>query len=93
MANNLNEDLTNHVVIIKAEDLKPSLDRPELRAFRVLDGFGANSFTMGTALLGEFLFDGDKCRLEGWMVERFATEDEIADAETIRSGTAREGLV
>lgn len=87
MANALNEELEGRVVIIGAMHLKTSLDRPELRAFRVLDGFGANSFTSGSALIGEFLYDGDKCRLEGWMVERLATEDEIADAEAIRAGS------
>ncbi len=86
MANTLNKELAGHVVIIEAEYLKPELDRPELRAFRVRDGFGANSYTSGNALMGTFLYDGDECRLEGYMVERFATEDEITDAESIREG-------
>lgn len=87
MANNLNVDLHDRVVIIGAEHLKESLaEKPYLRAFRVTGGFGESSFTHGNAIMGEFLYNGDRCRLEGWMVERFATEDEIADAESVRAG-------
>lgn len=84
MANALNEDLTGRVVIIGAQYMKPEFDRPELRAFRVENGFGAVPYTQGNAITGEFLFDGERCRMEGWMVERFATEGEIAAAETVR---------
>jgi len=86
VANALNEDLTGRVVILGAEYLKPELAAPTLRAFRVDDGFGAKPYTAGHAIMGEFLSDGERCRMEGYMVERFATDDEIAEAENIRTG-------
>jgi hypothetical protein len=88
MANNLGEDLTNRVVIIGAEHLKPKYAESYLRAFRVLDGFGAVPYTSGSAILGEVLSSGVKCRMEGWQVERYATEEEIALAESVRGGCA-----
>ena len=89
MANALDADLRNRVVIIGAQYLAERLAAPALRAFRVEDGFGSAPYTSGHAIMGEFLFDGERCRMEGWMVERFATDAEIADAETIRTGEAR----
>ena len=86
MGNALKEELEGRVVIIGAEYLKPELDTPDLRAFRVTGGFGTSPYTSGSALLGKFLYDGEKYRLEGWMVERFATDDEIEGAEAIREG-------
>ena len=83
MANHLGEDLTDRVVIIDAKHLVSELDSPERRAFRVNNGFGAKSHTYGSAIIGEFLFDGKRCRMEGWMVERFATDDEIKDSEAM----------
>lgn len=80
MANALNKDLTGRVVIIRAQEMKPEYAEPHLRAFRVDDGFGAKPYTAGQALLGEFLADGEQCRLEGWRVERFATDEEIEAA-------------
>ena len=84
MANHLGEDLTDRVVIIDAKHLVSNLDSPERRAFRVDNGFGAKPHTRGNAITGEFLFDGERCRMEGWMVERFATENEIKVAEAMR---------
>lgn len=83
MANHLGEDLTARVVIIGAKHLVSNLNSPERRAFRVSGGFGAKSHTSGSALMGQFLFDGERCRMEGWMVERFATDDEIKDAKAM----------
>lgn len=94
MGNRLNEDLTGRVVIIEAMHLRSSgfgigidlAKRPELCAFRVRGGFGAHPKTSGNAIFGEFLFDGEKCRMEGFMVYRFATDKEIAAAEAIKEG-------
>lgn len=85
MANSLNENLTNRVVIIDAAQMKPEYNTSALRAFRVSGGFGALSFTSGSAIIGEFLSDGERARMEGWQVERFATEKEIAAADALRS--------
>lgn len=77
MANSLDIDLTGKVVIFRQNYLKvPAKKHP----FRVDGGFGASPHTMGTALGGEFLSDGEVCRMEGYMVERLATDEEIAAA-------------
>lgn len=74
MGNTLNENLTDQVVIFKQEALRvPATEHP----FRVTGGFGALPFTRGSALLGTFLSDGEKTRMDGWDVERLATQEEI----------------
>lgn len=75
MANTLDLDLTGKVVIFKQSVLKvPATEHP----FRVEGGFGASPHTMGRALMGTFLSDGERARMEGYDVERLATEAEIA---------------
>ena len=79
MANSLGIVLTDQIVIFKQEYLSaPASEHP----FRVKGGFGALPFTAGTALMGEFLSDGEKTRMEGFFVDRLATEDEIARFES-----------
>jgi hypothetical protein len=74
MANSLDVDLTDKVVIFKQHYLTvPALAHP----FRVEGGFGAQPYTIGRALIGTFLSDGEKCRMEGFMVERLATAEEV----------------
>lgn len=74
MGNALRIDLTDQVVIFKQKYLSvPALDHP----FRVDGGFGAQPDTIGRAMFGEFLSDGERARMEGFMVERLATEEEI----------------
>lgn len=78
MANSLNIDLTDKVVIFRQKYLTvPALEHP----FRVGGGFGSKPYTIGRALFGEFLSDGERARMEGFMVERLATEEEIAAFE------------
>jgi hypothetical protein len=78
MANALNEDLTGKVVIFKQEYMSvPVTEHP----FRVRGGFGASPFTSGHALMGTFLSDGERTRMEGYMVDRLATDEEIAAAK------------
>jgi hypothetical protein len=78
MANSLNKDLTNKTVVISGkylcERLKNASERE--RAFVVKSGFGASPSTMGSALLGEWLADGEKDRVEGHMVEKLYEEEE-----------------
>lgn len=78
MPNSLNIDLEGKVVIFKRKYLKVEpLDHP----FKVTGGFGAKPDTLGNALFGQFLSDGEDARMEGYMVERLATEEEIARFE------------
>jgi len=80
MANSLNMDLTDQVVIFRQQYLKvPATKHP----FHVGGGFGASPHTSGTALGGTFLSDGEVCRMEGYMVERLATDEEIATASGV----------
>ena len=75
MANSLNRNLEEgDIVIIKKDHFKPEFHNREQRRFRVLGGFGMNSFTSGTALFGEFLHDGEKCRMEGYDIECMDTD-------------------
>ncbi len=85
MANALNEDLTGRAVIIGAGYMKPEYAEPARRVFVIAGGFGAKPFTSGNAVFGAFVADeDDKCRVEGWMVERFATDGEIEAAKRLR---------
>ena len=80
MANSLNIDLTDKVVIFRQNYLKvPANEHP----FLVGGGFGASPHTSGSALGGTFLSDGETCRMEGYMVERLATDEEIAAASGV----------
>lgn len=80
MANSLNIDLTDQVVIFHQRYLKVlATEHP----FHVGGGFGALPYTSGSALGGTFLSDGEVCRMEGYMVERLATEEEIASARGV----------
>jgi hypothetical protein len=78
VSNSLRADLTGKVVVLKAENFKPAYQDVRSRLFRVDGGFGASSFTRGTALIGEFLADGEKTRMDGHDIERLATDEEIA---------------
>lgn len=82
MANALNETLIGKVVIFKQEYMtQPAAEDP----YRVDGGFGAQSYTSGQALMGEFVATGERERMEGYMIERFATDDEISAAAAKRA--------
>lgn len=42
----------------------------ESRKFKCEGGFGMESFTIGTAIFGTFVKDGEKCRVEGYEIEK-----------------------
>ena len=77
MANSLHEELRGKVVVLHKGNLQPKYHDIKQRLFRVEGGFGASPHTMGTALYGQFLADGEKCRMEGDDVERLAAEEEL----------------
>jgi hypothetical protein len=74
MANALNEDLTDKVVIIGKEYLRPEFHHD--RRFMCQDGFGCKPYTIGKAIFGYYLIDGEQDRIEGFMVESIADDDE-----------------
>jgi hypothetical protein len=79
MANNLNRDLEGKYVVLnsnfKGDDIH--------KVFLCKDGFGVYSSTIGKAIIGEFVYDGEKCRVEGYDVERLATDEEVRKAKEI----------
>lgn len=81
MANYLDMDLVGKYVLIKAKYLKSEYRASYKRVFLVDGGFGAKPWTEGRALFGVFIFDNEQCRMEGYMVERLATEKEISQAK------------
>ncbi len=81
MSNTLKTDLTGKVVIFKQSRMSVvATEHP----FRVEGGFGAFPTTIGSALIGTFLSDGEEATMDGYAVERFATDEEIQAAETGR---------
>lgn len=82
MANSLDQDLLGKVVVLSKDYLKPEWHDLKKRLFKVAGGFGASPHTIGGAIFGEFLFDGEKCRMEGYQVERLATEAEVKEAQS-----------
>jgi hypothetical protein len=74
MANSLDQDLTGKVVLIRKDVLKPEWHYD--RRFLVKGGFGALPHTMGKALMGTFLVDGESCRMSGWDVESVVEDDD-----------------
>lgn len=82
--NSLKQDLEGKTIILDRQYLRPEYHAIEYRVFKVLAGFGMKPHTIGTALWGEFLSDGEQSRMEGYQVERIATDDEIALAQSVR---------
>lgn len=80
MANALNQDLTGQIVVLKPEAHRPEFRAPRQLLFRCEGGFGCAPFTIGTAIMGTYLVDGTRARVEGYAVERTITE---AEAEAI----------
>ena len=69
MANALHIDLAGKTVILSSKLYKGT---DEERRFLCKAGFGCRPGTSGTAIFGEFLSDGEKCRINGSDVERLA---------------------
>lgn len=76
--NALNEELEGKVVLIRKSDLNEEWHEDHKRAFLCRGGFGCSPHTMGEALIGTFLIDGEKCRMEGRHVD--ATAGVVADS-------------
>jgi hypothetical protein len=75
MANSLDRDIEEgEIVVLEKEYFKPQYHDLKYRIVKVMGGFGANGFTMGKALFVEFLCDGEKTRMEGYMISPKETE-------------------
>jgi hypothetical protein len=76
-----NEDLTNKYVVLMGKYFRGDDVR---RVFRCEGGFGCSPNTIGRAVFGTLVSNGTKFRSERFEVERFATEEEVKEAEKIR---------
>lgn len=62
--NNLKRTIQpKEIVIIQAHLLKPEYWAD--RRFQVEDGYGMSAITIGSALFGTWLVDGERCRMDG----------------------------
>lgn len=83
MGNNLNENIEGRFVLLDESWFK----KPEMaadareRVFLAQGGFGCWAETAGNAVMGEFVVDGERVRVEGYNLEgRFATMGEVLAA-------------
>jgi hypothetical protein len=93
VANALNENLTGRYVIVREDRFDPKYRDIKNRVFLVRGGFGSVPFTSGSALFGTTPIDGEKFRIEGGDVERFATDEEIEAVTKTRWFINEEGTV
>lgn len=84
--NSLQIDITDKVLVVKQE-VFPCRDVVQ-RVFHATGGFGCLPHLVGCAVMGVFLHDGDRCRLDGFDFERLATDEEIKEATELRTKVA-----
>lgn len=77
MANAINQDITNKVVVLKEEVMTPEYRGIADRLFLAEGGFGCQPSTIGGAVFGKHLSDGERARYDGWHFERLATEEDL----------------
>ena len=69
MSNALKQDITDRVVILRADRYKGSEAE---RKFLCEGGFGCHPHTNGTGVFGKFLSDGEQARVHGYDIEKLA---------------------
>lgn len=74
MANAINAELEGKVVLIKKEYMKPEFHDDDKRRFMCEGGFGCHPWTLGKAIFGYYLIDGEKDRIEGYMVDKIVED-------------------
>jgi hypothetical protein len=83
--NSLGRDIEDgEYVILKESAMAEGYRDITWRVFQARGGFGMRRDTIGTAVMGTFVRDGEDARMEGYHVERVATPDEVAAATTAR---------
>jgi hypothetical protein len=65
-----NDDFTNKILVLKANELKEQYRTPENQLFYAYDGFGCNPNALGTRVYGCFVSDMEetsfrRCAFEG----------------------------
>jgi hypothetical protein len=79
MANSLGVDIEGLHVVIAVEHLLPRYAALNERIVRAVGGFGCKPYTMGGAVAARWA-DGTESRVEGWMLERLASDTEASAA-------------
>ena len=74
MANNLNIELEDKWVLLKKGYFREGVNQLE-NFFFCESGFGTSPNTSGDAIFGHFQ-DGEEVRIEGYDIERLATQEE-----------------
>jgi hypothetical protein len=64
-------------VILKESAMAAGYKDITWRVFRAEGGFGMRHETIGSAVFGVFVRDGEEARMEGYHIERTATPAEI----------------
>lgn len=89
MGNNLNADITDRFVLLKWTWFKPGIPQAKDErewVFFAQGGFGCSPHTMGNAVIGEFVVDGEECRVEGYHLQNeFATAEQVQAALDARA--------
>ena len=71
MANSLGVNVERKVVLMRG--VAPLRDR----LFFCEEGFGCYNFTAGSTILGKWIVENKEASVNGRLIERLATEDEI----------------
>ena len=71
MANSLGQDLTKKIVVLKGVAMVKD------RLFYCMEGFGCYNYTAGSKIIGRLLTDGRETTVDGRMVDRLATPEEV----------------
>ena len=88
--NSLKQEISGRYVVLKREYYKG--DDPIERVFLCEGGFGCSDYTMGTAVIGIFVNDGSRHRVEGSEIERFATVEEVEEVEEAKKRLSESGI-
>ena len=76
--NSLNKEIEGKVVVLKLQNYHRGgcTEDPKTRAFICTGGFGCSPDTNGSAVIGNFLLDGESARVYGGHIQRLATKEE-----------------
>lgn len=74
--NGARQDIEGKYVRLRPEAHKPEYRDPKFLVFKAEGGFGCSPETRGTAVIGYYVCDGERARVEGWDVVEVLTEDE-----------------
>ena len=92
MGNSLNIELEGKHVVLDTKYLTESHHPLLKRIVLCTGGFGCSPATSGNALFVDWIADGLHSRVEGYMVQRLATDEEVKEAKELRANTFKDKL-